>query len=85
MSNATRPLGRDGERRNANAIRGGSEAAGIRADSRSVYPHPATIQGLTNYGNIPSCHTYQTPEQRKYPIREKRANEKTNTTTGHPK
>ncbi len=55
-------------------------------DSRTTeISHPATIQGLTNYGNIPSCHTYQTPEQRKYPIREKRANEKTNTTTGHPK
>ncbi len=41
-SNATRPFGRKGERRNANAIRGGSEATEIRAD-RVFYSHPARL------------------------------------------
>ncbi|MCZ9312627.1 MAG: hypothetical protein O0V67_04555, partial [Methanocorpusculum sp.] len=37
------------------AFRGCSGAAGIREDSRSVYPHPATNRRLPDYRN-PSSH-----------------------------
>ncbi|MCQ2355888.1 MAG: hypothetical protein MJ014_02550 [Methanocorpusculum sp.] len=73
----TPPVRSDGKakRRRANAIRGGSEAAEIRADSRSVYPHPATRTKPPNNGNTPSAKN----------IRKILASEKTNTTKGHPK